>query len=68
MSKSAVSKYRDIDNARGKRLYFEATANAMDDDLRDQLNYLMAPCTDEEFLEAYCEAHEKKFGGEIFVI
>lgn len=34
----------------------------MDDEIREDLHIKMAPCTDEEFLAAYLEKHEEKFG------
>ena len=38
--------------------------NYMDDDIREQINAEIAPCTDQEFFDAYCEAHEERFGEE----
>ena len=34
----------------------------MDDDLREQLNVELAPCTHQAFFDAYAAAHLKKFG------
>ena len=44
--------------------YYEAAVNLMDDEIREELHNEMAPCTDLEFLEAYMERHEKKYGEE----
>ena len=33
----------------------------MDDDIREQVNSELAPCTDQEFFSAYEKAHEEKF-------
>ena len=44
-------------------LYNQAV-NLMDDEICEELHEKMAPCTDLEFLEAYMEAHEEKFGEE----
>lgn len=41
---------------------FDQAVNLMDDEIRERLSNEMAPCTDEEFLEAYMEEHEKKYG------
>lgn len=41
---------------------YDAAVNLMDDEIREELHREMAPCTDEEFLEAYIEAHKEKFG------
>lgn len=43
---------------------YDACVNMMDDDLREQIHEEMAPCTDQEFLNRYCQLHEKKFGEE----
>lgn len=34
----------------------------MDNDLREELHAEMAPCTDQEFFDAYRERHAEKFG------
>ena len=44
--------------------YYEAAVNLMDDEIREELHNEMAPCTDLEFLEAYMERHEEKYGEE----
>ena len=36
----------------------------MDDDLREELHGRMAPCTEQEFFDAYTRAHEEKFDEE----
>lgn len=46
---------------------FEAAVELMDDEIREELHANLAPCTEEEFLTAYMEEHEKKYGEE-FVI
>ena len=33
----------------------EVIASYMDDEIREELNFKMAPCTNEEFLKAYVE-------------
>lgn len=43
------------------RLY-DVAVNMMDDEIREKLHRELAPCTDKEFLDAYMEAHKKKFG------
>ena len=43
---------------------YEACVMLMDDEIRERLNRELAPCTDEEFLAAYMEEHEKKYGEE----
>lgn len=43
---------------------FEAAVALMDDELREQVHMDLAPCTEEEFLEAYKAAHLAKYGEE----
>ena len=37
-------------------------ANLMDDEIRERLHNEMAPCEDQDFLDAYAAAHLVKFG------
>lgn len=53
-----------IYNGAGTEIDFEAAVGLMDDDLREDLHRLMAPCTEAEFFAAYCAAHRDKFGEE----
>lgn len=41
---------------------FEAAAILMDDELREELHNDIAPCTEQEFFDAYCERHLVKYG------
>ena len=45
---------------------WDAIVNYMDRDIAEALHSKLAPCTNQEFFDAYCKAHEKKFG-ETFV-
>lgn len=47
---------------------WESTTAMMDDDIREALHAKLAPCTKEEFLKAYMEAHEEEFGEEFDII
>lgn len=47
---------------------WEATTAMMDDDIREAIHAKLAPCTKEEFLNAYMEAHEEEFGEEFDII
>ena len=57
-----MSNSNNVINQYGKSLYFEAAVNLMDDDLREQIHNDMAPCSNQEFFDAYVNAHAKKFG------
>ena len=53
-----------IKNQYEKEIDFDAAVNIMDDDLREQLHMDLAPCTDQEFFDAYCKLHLETFGEE----
>lgn len=46
---------------------FEAAVNLMDDEIREALHMEMAPCTEQEFFDAYCEVYEEKYGEEFAI-
>jgi len=41
---------------------FDAAVNIMDNDLREQLHEELAPCSEQEFFDAYAKMHEEVFG------
>jgi hypothetical protein len=43
---------------------YNVAVEMMDDEIRERLHMEMAPCTAEEFLEAYMKAHKEKFGAD----
>lgn len=47
--------------------YFEAATMLMDDDIREALNREYAPCSDEEILIRYMDAHLLKYGEEFLI-
>ena len=51
-------------NNYGTEIEWNTAVNLMDDDLREELNANLAPCTEQEFFEAYAKAHEAKFSEE----
>ena len=40
---------------------FDAAVNMMEDEIRKALHNELAPCTEQEFMDAYVEAHEAKY-------
>ena len=40
---------------------YEMAVSFMDDSIRERLHEELSPCTDEDFLEAYMEEHQKKY-------
>ena len=53
-----------ITNEFGVEINFDAAVNFMDDEIREMLHEEIAPCTDHEFFDAYCKAHEDRFDDE----
>lgn len=51
-----------VKNNYGVEIEWNAAVNLMDDDLREELSADLAPCTEQEFFEAYAKAHDNKFG------
>lgn len=51
-------------NMNGSEINFEAAVVLMDDEIREELNFDLSPCSDQEFFDAYCKAHEEKYGEE----
>ena len=52
---------------RGDEINFNAAVALMDDEIRERLHREMAPCTDQEFFDAYLEAHFEMYGEEFRV-
>ena len=40
---------------------FETLVNLMDDEIREKIHREIAPCTEQEFINAYIKEHEKKY-------
>lgn len=57
-------KYPHVTNEYGQELDYEAAVNLMDDDIREALHMELAPCTDQQFFDAYTKAHAEKYGEE----
>lgn len=55
---------RTVTNQYGIEIDFDVAVNLMDDEIRENLNELIAPCTNEEFFDYYCTEHEFKYGCE----
>lgn len=54
MNRTVVNKY-------GTEVDYEVAVTMMDDEIREQLHAELAPCTEQEFFDAYAVAHEEKF-------
>lgn len=53
-----------VTNKNGTEIYFDSAVELMDDEIREELHYMLAPCTEQEFFSAYEYAHAQKFGAE----
>ena len=52
----------EVINKSGTEINYDAAVELMDDDLREELSCVLAPCTEQEFFAAYEKAHAEKFG------
>jgi len=57
-----MNKHTTVTNEFGKELDYEAAVTLMDDDIREELHMQLAPCTDQQFFDAYTKAYKEKFG------
>ena len=51
-----------VKNEWGVEIDFETAVELMDNDLRERLNCELAPCTRQEFFDAYAGRHYLEFG------
>lgn len=51
-----------VKNQYNVEIDFAQSVMYMDDDIREEIHSDLAPCTEQEFFDAYCKAHEEKFG------
>lgn len=57
-----------VEDEDGHLIGYDAAVEMMDDDLREELHREMAPCSNQEFYDAYVKAHAAKYNGEKFQI
>lgn len=57
-----VFAYPQFIDANGDSFDYETAVNLMDDDLREETNADLAPCSDQRFIEEYARRHEQRFG------
>lgn len=55
---------KNVINFYDVKIDFDVAVNLMDDKIREEIHMNLTPCTAQEFFDAYCEAHEIKFGEE----
>lgn len=49
-------------NSWGNEIDYEVSVTMMDDEVRENLHNEIAPCTEQEFFDAYAAAHKEQFG------
>lgn len=54
----------NVTNSWDVEIDFDAAVALMDDDIREEIARELAPCTEQEFFDAYCKAHEDKYDEE----
>ena len=53
-------------NQYGVEIDYVAAVELMDWDIREELALEIAPCTPQEFFDAYCKRHAEKYGEDDF--
>lgn len=53
-----------IKNEYGVEIDFDAAANLMDAEICEDVNFDLAPCTEQEFFDEYVKRHLAKYGEE----
>lgn len=51
-----------VKNAWNNEIDFDAAVEMMEDEIRERLHNEIAPCTEQEFFDAYAAAHKEQFG------
>ena len=57
-------KMKKVINRAGTEVVYSSAEPLMEEDLREELHRKLAPCPEQEFFEAYEDAHEERFGEE----
>ena len=52
----------------GREVDYDSAVALMDDDVREGLHVALAPCSEQDFLNAYLIAHYAKYGEEFTII
>ncbi|MEE1154294.1 MAG: hypothetical protein UH241_03970 [Acutalibacteraceae bacterium] len=51
-------------NEYGVKIDFNVALSLMDDELREKVHMELAPCTEQDFFDAYAKAYAEKYGEE----
>ena len=59
---------KNMVNVNGNEVSMDAAVMLMDDEIREAVNFDIAPCTEQEFVDEYCRRHLEKYGEEFVVM
>lgn len=59
---------KNMVNVNGNEVSMDAAVMLMDDEIREAVNFDIAPCTEQEFADEYCKRHLEKYGEEFIVM
>ena len=51
-----------VTNKHGVEIFYNVAESLMDDEIRENLHNKLAPCTEQNFFNAYEKEHLKKYG------
>ena len=54
-------------NVNGNEVSMDAAVMLMDDEIREAVNFDIAPCREQEFVDEYCKRHLEKYGEDFIV-
>ena len=57
----------NVINRSGTEIDYDAAQLYMDDEIREYMTMIFAPCTEQEFFTEYERRHEQKFGADWFL-
>ena len=55
-----------VENSWGVKIYFNAVAQHMDDDIKEDLHMQLAPCSEQAFFTEYCKEYKKRIEEDFF--
>lgn len=59
---------KNMVNVNGNEVSMDAAVMLMDDEIREAVNFDIAPCTEQEFVDEYCKRHFEKYGEKFIVM
>ena len=59
---------KNMVNVNGNEVSMDAAVMLMDDEIREAVNFDIAPCTEQEFVDEYCKRQLEKYGEDFIVM